>query len=418
MRFLRMLGLAAVAACPIFSGAQNFHLQEGDSVAVIGDSITEQKQYSVFIEDYLLMCKPAAVSRVMQFGWGGETAEGFKNRMVNDCYRYKPTAATTCYGMNDGRYAPQTPQNAKWYYENQKAVVAGMKKAGVRFIVVGSPGCVDVNTFRGNRQAAEDYNKTLADERDIARKVAEEEGVAFANVFDPMVDVMEKAEAKYGPKYHVAGGDGVHPDANGHLVMAYAFLKGLGVDGNIGTISVDMASGKAEASEGHKVLSASGGTVEIQSTRYPFCFYGDPKETRSTRGVLEFLPFNEDLNRFKLVVTGATGKTKVTWGDKSKTFDADQLAKGINLASEFLDNPFSGPFMKAHQAVQKQQNFETPMIKTWVHGLPMFRNDMPEDTGAYEAILGDMNSKDQTLYHASTEAVAPVKHTIKVEKAE
>ena len=31
-------------------------LQAQDFVAVCGDSITEQKQYSVFIEDYLLMC--------------------------------------------------------------------------------------------------------------------------------------------------------------------------------------------------------------------------------------------------------------------------------------------------------------------------------------------------------------------------
>ena len=35
-------------------------LEKGDFVAVIGDSITEQQLYSLYIEDYLLMCKPAA----------------------------------------------------------------------------------------------------------------------------------------------------------------------------------------------------------------------------------------------------------------------------------------------------------------------------------------------------------------------
>ena len=39
-------------------------LQKGDSVAVIGDSITEQRLYSMYIEDYLLMCQPAADLRV------------------------------------------------------------------------------------------------------------------------------------------------------------------------------------------------------------------------------------------------------------------------------------------------------------------------------------------------------------------
>ena len=52
-----------------------------------------------------------------------------------------------------------------------------------------------------------------------------------------MEDVMTKAKAKYGKQYALAGeADGVHPDENGHLVMAYAFLKALGCDGDIGTI--------------------------------------------------------------------------------------------------------------------------------------------------------------------------------------
>ena len=53
------------------------------------------------------------------------------------------------------------------------------KKAGVRVIVVGSPGCVDADTFRKHDpNAAMMYNKTLAEERDIAREVAQAEGVA------------------------------------------------------------------------------------------------------------------------------------------------------------------------------------------------------------------------------------------------
>ena len=61
-----------------FARAQDSGLKPGDFVAVVGDSITEQKQYSVFIEDYLLMCKPVADLRVTQFGWGGETTLGLR----------------------------------------------------------------------------------------------------------------------------------------------------------------------------------------------------------------------------------------------------------------------------------------------------------------------------------------------------
>ena len=67
----------------------------------------------------------------------------------------------------------------------------------MRLIVVGSPGCVDADTFRNSPEAAAMYNKTLSALRDIAREVAQEEGAVFANVFDPMHDTMTKAKAKY-----------------------------------------------------------------------------------------------------------------------------------------------------------------------------------------------------------------------------
>ena len=137
-----------------------------------------------------------------------------------------------------------------------------------------------------------------------------------------MIEAMTKAKAKYGKGYHLAGGDGVHPDQNGHLVMAYAFLKALGCDGDLGHIDVDLAGGKAEAAGGHKVLSYESGTVELESTRYPFCFVGDPAKPNSTRGVIEFFPFNADLNRLTLESrAGVRGQgAKVTWGTEAEAF--------------------------------------------------------------------------------------------------
>ena len=407
------LALAVAVACL----AGEAKLQDGDFVAVIGDSITEQKQYSVFIEDYLLMCQPAAKLRVMQFGWGGETAGGFKGRMANDCLPLKPTVATTCYGMNDGGYRPfEENGQGKAYRGSQAAIVEEFKKAGVRLIVVGSPGVVDADTYRRDPAAAKMYNETLAKLRDIAKEVAAKEGAVFGNVFDPMMDAMTKAKEKYGKGYPVAGGDGVHPGPNGQLVMAYAFLKALGCDGNIGTITVDLAAGKAEATDGHKVLACKEGAVELESSRYPFCFFGDPKDPNATTGIIEFVPFNQDLNRLTLVVKGVKGdKAKVTWGKASKEFAAADLAKGINIAAELLDNPFCDPFKKVDQAVRAQQGFETPMIKDLINKLPSMERMVPEEKEAFQRIRAALAKKDQTLFDAAAAAVVPVKHTIKIE---
>ena len=81
-------------------------LIENARVAVIGDSITEQKLYSKYIETYLLACTGRTDITVFQFGWSGERADGFANRLANDLAVFGPNVATTCYGMNDGSYQP------------------------------------------------------------------------------------------------------------------------------------------------------------------------------------------------------------------------------------------------------------------------------------------------------------------------
>src|ERR1700722_14103325 len=92
-----LAGLSLILGASICPAADN-GLKPGENVAIIGDSITEQKQYSVYMEDYLIACQPVSGLHTMQFGWSGETASGFARRMENDCFRYHPTAATTCYG--------------------------------------------------------------------------------------------------------------------------------------------------------------------------------------------------------------------------------------------------------------------------------------------------------------------------------
>ena len=408
--------LFAICSTLLLTRATSAQLQPNDLVAICGDSITEQKQYSVFVHTYLLACAPQRDLRAMQFGWGGETSWGFLPRVDSDVLRFKPTVATTCYGMNDGGYGPLAPERAQRYRESMTQIVRRLKDGGVRFVVVGSPGVVDRDTYRKDPAAAEVYNKTLAQLRDVAREVAAEHGAAFADVHAAMMDVMTKAKAKYGPTYHVGGGDGVHPAANGHLVMAYAFLKALGCDGDVGTITVDLSSGKSEATTGHKVLESSKGLVEVQSERYPFCFSGDPASPDATRGVIEFMPFNEELNRFTLVVRNAPSKRlKVTWGDASREFDADALSKGINLAAEFPDNPFAAPFKRVSDAVRAQQNFETQMVKQHFVSLRLFRELVPSDTQAFDRVLDALAKREAELQQAARDSVQPVRHTIVVE---
>ena len=414
------LVLAAFAGMPAaLQAAETLALESGDYIAICGDSITEQKIYSDYLEEYFIACQPAPDLQASQFGWGGETAWGLRDRMVNDVLSFKPTVATFCYGMNDGDYSKTKPDRLEQYTSALTEIVRTFKKSGVREMVIGGPGPVDTTSFKGalfRPITAEDYNQTLADFTRAAEGVAKTEGVRFADIHARGMEVMAAMKEKYGDDYLLFGDDGIHPREAGHLVMAHAFLKALGCDGHIGTIDVDMSTGEATADAGHKILSSGKGTVKIESTRYPFCFFGDPSQPNATSGVIEFLPFNEELNRFKLIVRNLpdAGKVNVTWGAETKEYTPRQLAQGINLAAEFLNNPFSGPFREVHEAVLRQQRYETPMMKEVLHGLPNVTNALPEKKALFDSMRASLIKEDEALRQAAVASVKPVVHEIHI----
>ena len=398
----------------------DFKVQPNDVVGIVGDSITEQHIYSAFMEDYLLMCQPTAGQKIIQFGWSGEQAPSFFTRMKTDALPFQPTVVTTCYGMNDGHYAALSPETADTYRKAQTDIVEGLKKAGVREIVLGSAKCVDSATYHGHDvKGAVVYNKTLGSLGDIDQEIAKKEGVTYADVYGATTDAMKKSKAKFGEDYVFAGGDGVHPGPNGALVMAYAFLKALGCDGNIGTITVGPGLDKAEATAGHEIVSCQGGTVTVKSTRYPYCFTGtlDSKDPLTTAAITQFFPFNEDLNRLTLVVKGLKGaKGKVTWGTTTKEYTAAELASGVNLAKDFLQNPFSDQFAKVHLAVLAQEAQETLLSKMFMHNEALWKTDFaPGVDAAWDQIIDAARKQHDVLFQKAADLVVPITHTIKIE---
>ncbi len=385
-------------------------LRENDRLAIIGDSITEQKMYSRIMETYLTACLPALKVTVRQYGWGGETAEGFKNRMVNDALRFHPTIATTCYGMNDHKYRAYDAANGEWYRTNQLAIVQAFKSAGARF-VLGSPGCVGPKVPWGKADS-ETMNLNLCELRNIDLELARQEQVAFADVFWPMLTLGHVATNRFGTDYAIAGKDAVHPGWAGHVVMAAAFLHALGVDGDLGTFTVDLAAGRASATGGHEVISFANGELALKSSRYPFCAPdGNLADDNSVRSGMALSDFQARFNRMRLVAKNATAGTyRVTWGTETKTFTGGQLAAGINLPVEFVKTPFDEAFQRVDEAVGRKQNYETRQIKSLFHG-EEGRVDM-------EATVALTEKARAPLAAAIRDALVPVTHKLKIESAD
>lgn len=402
---------------------QGLLFKPGDRLAICGDSITEQKMYSRIMEDYLTMCVPELNITVRQYGWGGERAPGFLARMTNDCLRFKPTIATTCYGMNDHEYTSYEDRIGNTYRANSEAIVQGFKANGVR-VVQGSAGCVGkVPGWKKSTNTVDDLNLNLCRLRNIGIEIAKKDDVGFADVFWPMLTGGIEAQKKYGTNYAIAGKDGVHPGWAGHTIMAYAFLKALGLNGDIGSFTVDLGKDKMTASKGHEVVSAKGGVFEVKSTRYPFCSCvcnvegkpsypvcgeDDASKDTSIRSGMSLVPFNADLNKFMLTVKGGKAANyKVTWGDQSKDFSAGELSQGVNLTEAFTHTPFCEAFGKVDAAVAAEQAYETKQIKT------IFRS--AEAKADMEGVAAQTEKERAPLAEAIKTAFVPVTWTLKIE---
>lgn len=430
--------LSALVALLLLSpaGWSESVLKEGDRLAICGDSITEQKVYSVYIEDYILMCQPVREVKPMQCGWGGTNAPHFAGHMKYDVLTLQPTVATTSYGMNDGGYDGSNAASDQSYRNGLQKIVENFKQGNTRIVIVGSPGVVDSFYFKNPHNAnisAKDYNQTLGHLGDIAKEVAAAQGVRFADVHGAMMAAMAKAKAKLGENYPVTGEiDGVHAGPNGHLIMAYAYLKGMGCDGNIGTISFDAGSGKATATEGQRVISSNMHEIVLESSRYPFCFFCGTQDADKTSAlstttgwkngnaaILPFLPFNEELNRYVLVVKNfPAARAKITWGEQSKEFSAAELSKGVNLAAEFLKNPFAKPFLEVQRVIESKQAFETTFIKDFVSDKERsLMQTLPQEAPMLKSIEGGYRDVHRAFLDHCAQAVKPVTHTIKIEAA-
>ena len=115
---------------------------------------------------------------------------------------------------------------------------------------------------------------------------------------------------------------------------------------------------------------------------------------------------------------GASPDKPAPFTSATRECSADELAKGINLAAAFLDNPFSEPFRKVEEKIARQQERELWLVKTLMHTLPDYERALPEEKESLKRIADGLISKSQALRKESAAAVAPVRHVIRVQPVE
>ena len=351
-RTLLLLSGLAVAALDLL--AADFAIRDGDRVVFLGDSITEQRLYTTYIEAYALTRHPDWKLSFRNVGWGGDTAwlrqrahpdegrlfaaegdalDGMVTNSVSkglgrDVLPHKPTFVTVKFGMNDHSYQKFRPDIFRAYVRSQTEISRELRAAGARVAFL-TPQPIEERRADPDQ---DDRNQSLRKFSDGIKDVAAQTGAAYVDQFQPFMDLMLAARAK-DPKAFIGGGDAVHPGPSGQLLMAWAVLKGLGATAPVSSATVDAAASKA-SSEGCTVsnlkVSADGVSFDRLDAALPF-----PVDDRAVPA-LGLAPVLNDLSRYTLTVTGlAEGDYEVSVdGETTLKTTAKALAAGVDLTRD------------------------------------------------------------------------------------
>ncbi len=380
---------AIALATTLGSLAADFAIHDGDRVVFLGDSITEQRLYTTYIEAYTLTRHPSWKLTFRNVGWGGDTAwlrqrahpdearlfaadETAQQQMIEasvgsglarDVLPLRPTFVTVKFGMNDHSYQAFRPDIFRAYARGQSEIAKVLGGTGARVAFL-TPQPIEEKRADPDKDIR---NLSLRQFSDGLKEVAARGNAQFVDQFAPYMGVMLAERAK-NPQAFIGGGDAVHPGPAGHTLMAWAVLKGLGASAAVSKVEIQVASSSA-AADGCKVenVDTGGGGVAFDRTDDALPM---PIDVRAV-AALKLAPVLEDLSQYGLRVAGlAEGNYEITIdGESAAKASAVELAAGINLSSA------EGPVTKQAREVlalvfQKNDAFFNRWRNVQLHSFP------------------------------------------------
>jgi lysophospholipase L1-like esterase len=298
-------------------------LRDRETIVFYGDSITEQNLYTAYLETFLLSRFPGKDLAVFNLGWSGDTASGGNKRFARDVGPVQPSLVFVNFGMNDGGYKAYDEATLRTYLAAQGALADTIRATGARQVLFTTSPVDDV--LRKDQGV---YNDMLSRMARGLGPLAAERGLPLIDLLHPMLDVQRRAKEK-DPGFTMIP-DTVHPDAVGHLVMAYLAMRQIDAPREVGEIVVDGENVRARAATVGNAVGRNGG-VEFDLT-LPFLPFYVPEEARPA---LDLVPLQEELNRFRLQVRPGPGGEPLVLSVDAKTagvFTREELSRGVDLA--------------------------------------------------------------------------------------
>jgi len=246
----------------ILGFAPHSHAGEIDAVAgkrtvFLGDSITQGGLYVSYTAYYLNRLFPQKDFDIIGLGLSSETLSGLSEeghaggkfprpclseRLQRVLEKAKPEVVFACYGINDGIYLPLDETRFAAFRDGVTKLIARCKQAGVEKIFLVTPPIYDTPPDDATK-----YDTVMATYAawQVSLEIPDVHVIDLHTAMRKARDVREEPFSK----------DKIHPEDEGHLLMAKTILGGLGVnipEETPATIASDPLFGKVNRLREHR----------------------------------------------------------------------------------------------------------------------------------------------------------------------
>jgi lysophospholipase L1-like esterase len=377
-------GLCLVVACWALPSLRSedkrdFFFHDGDRILFLGDSITEQYQYSTDIELYLTLHFPKWRLTFLNAGISGDTAAGGAGRFARHVLAEKPTAVTIDFGMNDGGYGPFIPQKQANYLKRTEQMLQDARKAGIRVALI-SPNAVD---HRVKPKQAPDrfkiYQETQKEFYAPLKELAAKYDVPFIDQYAITRAGMEKMEADHADAVKPFT-DGVHTSTAGGWFMANTILVGLHklrqgmADHSVSTATIRLPNVPTSSQDQSLDHSCAISNVKETKDGVEFDRLDEALPVPVQSDWVSLLPYVNglrDMNWYGLRAVGPKGgkyTVKIDKADVGVSFSNKELEEGVNLG-----NLTKGPLHDQGMRVLAAINAKNKLVQQRFRGVVMRR---------------------------------------------
>lgn len=227
------------------SPVEHLELQDGDSIVFLGDSITHQRLYTQYVEDFFYTRFPNKRLKIHNAGVGGAQALDALDRFDQDVAAYKPKYVTILLGMNDGKYQPYHETIFQTYQQDMTKVLDRIAEIGAVAIPM-TPTMYDTRAHQirtkdpAKVEATRLYNSVMAYYGMWLQEMAYARGLGFVDMYHPLNQITLQQREKT-PSFTLIP-DAVHPGADGHVIMAVALIHDLNLAAPISAVQVHRAA--------------------------------------------------------------------------------------------------------------------------------------------------------------------------------